>query len=147
MGALGNWNDYAANDSQPLPLRHNARQLLPKSPTTNDNSPKVRLYDPVGKPSPHAAKLVKFSVVHIAPKVTSANSRSDHGQKSRQFFTTATAIVQRKGKVRLNLTVLPETKEWLKKHDADGNMSECLDKVVRRIVAGKLVKASGEKPS
>jgi hypothetical protein len=52
------------------------------------------------------------------------------------------AIARRKGKVRVTLTLLPTTIKWLKKHDANGNMSECVDEVVRRIVAGELVKKS-----
>lgn len=57
------------------------------------------------------------------------------------------AIARRKGKVRVTLTLLPDTIKWLKKHDADGNMSECVDEVVRRIVAGELARPSIDKPS
>lgn len=52
------------------------------------------------------------------------------------------AIARRKGKVRVTLSLLPTTIKWLKKHDADGNMSKCVDEVVRRIVAEELVKKS-----
>lgn len=47
------------------------------------------------------------------------------------------AAARRKGKVRVTVTILPQTKEWL---EASGNMSERIDEVVRRIVAGELVK-------
>lgn len=57
------------------------------------------------------------------------------------------AIARRKGKVRINLSLLPTTIEWLEKHDADGNISRCVDEVIRRIVAGELVKSSVDKPS
>lgn len=50
------------------------------------------------------------------------------------------AIARRKGKVRINLSLLPATIEWLKKHDADENISRCIDEVVRRIATGELVK-------
>ena len=52
------------------------------------------------------------------------------------------AIARRKGKQRVTLSLLPATIKWLKKHDSNGNMSECVDEVVRRIVAGELVKKS-----
>lgn len=54
------------------------------------------------------------------------------------------AIARRKGKVRITITVLPQTKEWLAQ---GGNISERVDEVVRRIVAGELVKASLDKSS
>ncbi|QHG21085.1 hypothetical protein [Nostoc sp. ATCC 53789] len=57
------------------------------------------------------------------------------------------AIARRKGKVRVTLSLLPTTIQWLKKHDANGNMSECVDEIVRRIVAGELVKPSVDKPA
>ena len=49
------------------------------------------------------------------------------------------ATTRRKGKVRVTVTILPETKEWLAK---GGNVSERIDEVVRRIIAGELVKKS-----
>ncbi|WP_146110994.1 hypothetical protein [Nostoc sp. 'Peltigera membranacea cyanobiont' N6] len=49
------------------------------------------------------------------------------------------AIARRKGKVRVTVTILPETKKWL---ESGGNVSERIDEVVRRIVAGELVKKS-----
>ena len=57
------------------------------------------------------------------------------------------AIARRNNKVRVTLTLLPMTIKWLKKHDANGNMSECVDEIVRRIIAGELVKSSVYKPS
>ena len=57
------------------------------------------------------------------------------------------AKARRKGKVRVTLSLLPTTIKWLKKHDAKGNMSECVDEIVRRIIAGELVKSSVDKPS
>lgn len=47
------------------------------------------------------------------------------------------AVARNKGKVRVIVTILPETKEWLAK---GGNVSERIDEVVRRIIAGELVK-------
>lgn len=57
------------------------------------------------------------------------------------------AIARRKDKVRVNLSLLPTTIKWLKKHDAKGEMSNCVDEIVRRIIAGELVRASIDKPS
>lgn len=42
-----------------------------------------------------------------------------------------------KGKVRVTVTILPQTKEWLAR---GGNVSERIDELVRRIIAGELVK-------
>lgn len=47
------------------------------------------------------------------------------------------AIARKKGKVRVTVTILPETKAWLQ---SSGNMSERIDEVVRRILAGELIK-------
>ncbi|MBG1258411.1 hypothetical protein [Nostoc commune] len=47
-----------------------------------------------------------------------------------------------KGKVRCTVTLLPETKAWLKKHHIKGNMSEQIDEVVRLIVVGELVRVT-----
>ncbi len=47
------------------------------------------------------------------------------------------AITRRKGKVKVTVTLLPQTIEWLKK---SGNMSQRIDEMVRRVVAGELVK-------
>lgn len=49
------------------------------------------------------------------------------------------AVARNKGKVRCTVTILPVTKEWL---GSSGNISERIDEVVRRIVAGELVKKS-----
>ena len=54
------------------------------------------------------------------------------------------AAARYRGKVRITITVLPQTKEWLAQ---GGNISERVDEVVRRIVAGELVKPSVDKPS
>jgi len=47
------------------------------------------------------------------------------------------AVARKKGKVRCTVTILPATKEWL---GSSGNISERIDEVVRRILAGELVK-------
>ena len=57
------------------------------------------------------------------------------------------AIARRKGKVRVTLSLLPTTIQWLKKHDVNENMSACVDEIVRRIITGELVKPSVDKPS
>ncbi|MBG1263982.1 hypothetical protein [Nostoc commune] len=57
------------------------------------------------------------------------------------------AIARRKGKVRVNLSLLPVTIKWLKKHDTKGNMSACVDEIVRLYLAGELVRLSIDKPS
>ena len=49
------------------------------------------------------------------------------------------AAARRKGKVRVTVTILPQTKEWLGR---GGNVSERIDEIVRRIIAGELVKKS-----
>jgi hypothetical protein len=45
------------------------------------------------------------------------------------------SIFRRQGKIRLTLSVLPGTRDWLKKR---GNASERTDELVRRILNGDL---------
>jgi polysaccharide deacetylase 2 family uncharacterized protein YibQ len=89
-------------------------------------------------------KIEKLISIH-------AHNRKNDRKKSfsgiSKKFEIGSEIARRKGKVRVTLSLLPTTIKWLKKHDADGNMSECVDEVVRRIVAGELVKSSIDKPS
>lgn len=49
------------------------------------------------------------------------------------------AVARRKGKVRVTVTILPQTKEWLAR---GGNVSERIDELVRRVISGELVKKS-----
>lgn len=53
------------------------------------------------------------------------------------------AIARYRGKVRVTITILPETKKWLA---GGGNISERVDEVVRRIIAGELVKSEQKEP-
>lgn len=46
------------------------------------------------------------------------------------------AIARKQGKIRVNVTLLPETLKWL---DSSGNRSERIDEIVRRILKGELV--------
>ncbi len=46
------------------------------------------------------------------------------------------AIARRQGKKRVNVTLLPQTLQWL---DRSGNRSEMIDEIVRRILKGDLV--------
>jgi hypothetical protein len=46
------------------------------------------------------------------------------------------AIARNQGKVSFNLTVLPETKKWLK---SSGNASERVDLLVSKILKGELI--------
>lgn len=46
------------------------------------------------------------------------------------------AIARRQGKIRVNVTLLPETLRWL---DKTGNRSEMIDEIVRRILKGELI--------
>lgn len=46
------------------------------------------------------------------------------------------AIARNQGKLRVTLTILPETKRWLA---SGGNMSERLDDMVRKVLKGDVV--------
>jgi hypothetical protein len=46
------------------------------------------------------------------------------------------AIARKQGKKRVNVTLLPQTLQWL---DKSGNRSEMIDEIVRRILKGDLI--------
>jgi hypothetical protein len=46
------------------------------------------------------------------------------------------AVARNQGKIRCQVTILPETKEWLSR---GGNMSGRIDEMVRKILKGELV--------
>lgn len=81
----------------------------------------------------------------IGVKIEMLTSNYAHNRKMKEVSQASLenlklgAIARRKGKIRVTVTLLPETKKWL---ESGGNMSERIDEVVRRIVAGELVKKS-----
>lgn len=46
------------------------------------------------------------------------------------------SITRNQGKIRCSITILPETKRWLARN---GNLSACIDELVRKYLQGELV--------
>ncbi|MBN3949053.1 MAG: hypothetical protein HWQ38_22335 [Nostoc sp. NMS7] len=79
--------------------------------------------------------------LNVTTSVCSHITIPDHAQSHLAKLSLG-AIARRKSKVRVNLSLLPTTFKWLKKHDANANMSACVDDIVRRVIAGELARVS-----